>query len=61
MKTTIIEHYILEMLGPTDRLELTMRKNVRIWRYSGPYFPALGLNNEQHNSEYEHFPRNVIF
>ena len=23
-------------------------KNVRIWRYSGPYFPAFGLNTERY-------------
>ena len=28
-------------------------KNVRIRRYSGPYFPAIGLSC----SEYRHFPR----
>ena len=32
-------------------------KSVRIWSYSGPYFPAFGLNN----SKYGHFSRSVIF
>ena len=31
-------------------------KSDRIRSYSGPYFPALGLNVDQNNSEYEHFP-----
>ena len=30
-------------------------KSVSIWSYSGPYFPALGLNN----TEYGHFSRSV--
>ena len=25
-------------------------KSVRIWSYSGPYFPAFELNTDQHNS-----------
>ena len=31
------------------------------WRMSvfGPYFPAFGLNTDQKNSEYGHFPRSV--
>ena len=32
-------------------------KSVRIWSYSGPYFPAFGLNTDQNNSEYGHFSR----
>ena len=32
-------------------------KCVRIWSYSGPYFPAFGLNMDQNNSEYGHFSR----
>ena len=27
-------------------------KSFRIWSYSGPHFPAFGLNTEQNNSEY---------
>ena len=45
-------------------------KIVRIWSYSGPYFPAFGLNispysvrmrenTDQNNSEYGHFSRSV--
>ena len=30
-------------------------KSVRIRGYSGPYFPAFGLNMDQNNSEYGHF------
>ena len=30
-------------------------KSVRIRGYSGPYFPAFGLNTGQNNSEYRHF------
>ena len=29
-------------------------KSVLIRSYSGPYFPALGLNTDQNNSEYGH-------
>ena len=31
--------------------------NVRIQSYSGPYFPALGLNANQNNPEYSQFLR----
>ena len=39
-------------------------KGVRIWCYSGPHFPALGLreiqeNAVQNNSKYGHFPHSV--
>ena len=34
-------------------------KSVRIWSFSGPYFPMLGLSTYQKNSEYEQFSRNV--
>ena len=34
-------------------------KNVRIWSYFGPYFPAFRLNTDQNNSEYGHFLRSV--
>ena len=30
-------------------------KSVRIRSYSGPHFPAFGLNTDQNNSEYGHF------
>ena len=30
-------------------------KSVRIRSYSGPYFPAFGINTDQNNFEYEHF------
>ena len=26
-------------------------KSVRIWSYSGPYFPAFGLTTERYNTE----------
>ena len=32
-------------------------KSVGIRSYSGPYFPAFGLNADQNNSEYGHFLR----
>ena len=32
-------------------------KSVRIWSYSGIYFPAFGQNTDQNNSEYGHFLR----
>ena len=46
-------------------------KSVRIWSFSGPYFPAFGLNQgeihsvrmrentEQKNSQYAHFSRSL--
>ena len=30
-------------------------KSVLIRSYSGPYFPAFGLNTDQNDFEYEHF------
>ena len=35
-------------------------KSVRIRSFSGPYFPAFGLNTDQNNSEYEHFLRSEM-
>ena len=32
-------------------------KSVHVQSYSGPYFPAFGLNTDQNNSEYGHFSR----
>ena len=32
-------------------------KSVGIRSYSGPYFPAFGLNADQNNSKYGHFLR----
>ena len=29
-------------------------KSARIRGYSGPYFPVIGLNTDQNNTEYEH-------
>ena len=44
-------------------LQLSQRESVRIWSYSGPRFPALGLNKEkntdQNNSGYGHLLRIV--
>ena len=34
-------------------------KSVRIWIFSGPYFPPFRLNADQKNSEYGHFSRSV--
>ena len=36
-------------------------KSVPIRSFSGPYFPAYGLNAVQKNSEYGHFSRSVFF
>ena len=36
-------------------------KRVHIRSFSGPYFPAFGLNTEKKNSEYGHFSRSVDF
>ena len=56
-------------------IALTLRKKLRIQSYSGPYFPAFGLNRslrispysvrmwentDQNNSEYGHFTRIVV-
>ena len=38
-------------------------KSVRIRSFSGPYFPAFGVNTEitdQKNSVYEHFTRSAM-
>ena len=32
---------------------------VRIWSYSGPYFPGFGQNMDHNNPEYAHFLRSV--
>ena len=45
------------MISSSD--ELSLRKNVRIRKYSGPYFSAFGLNTDQNNSEYGHILRSV--
>ena len=34
-------------------------KNLRIRSFSGPSFPAFGLDTDQNNSEYGHFSRSV--
>ena len=34
-------------------------KSVRMWSFSGLYFPAFGLNADQKNFEYGHFSRSV--
>ena len=46
------------------RLQKQSIKSVRIWSYSGPYFPTFRLysvrmreNADENNSEYEHFSR----
>ena len=35
-------------------------KSVRIRSFTGPYFPTFGLNTEQKNSEYGHFPHSEL-
>ena len=35
-------------------------KSVHNRSYSGPYFPAFGLNTDQNKSEYGHFLRNAL-
>ena len=48
-------------------------RSIRIWSFSGPYFPTFRQNSispysvrmrenaDQRNSEYEHFLRNVLY
>ena len=43
----------------TATLYLALRGKFRIRSFSGPYFPALGLNTERY--EYGHFLHNVKF
>ena len=43
----------------TKRMYSTTWKSVRVWSFSGPYFPALRLNTDQKNSEYGHFSRSA--
>ena len=40
-------------------MEYPYVKSVRIRSFSGPYFPAFGLNTDETNSEYGHFLRSV--
>ena len=35
--------------------------SVRIRSYSGLYFPAVGLNRDQNDSEYRHFLRSTVY
>ena len=42
---------------PIETFQLHFVKSVRIWSYSGPFFPAFGLNTDQNNSG--HFLRSV--
>ena len=53
--------YVLMILVDTfDVTSLLHRvKSVRVRSYSGPYFPAIGLNTDQNNTEYGHFLRSV--
>ena len=55
--------YVLMILVDTfDVTSLLHRvKSVRVRSYSGPYFPAIGLNTDQNNTEYGHFLRSVGF
>ena len=39
----------------------SLRESVSIRSFSGPYFPAFGLNTDQKNSEYGHFPRSECY
>ena len=43
----------LQSLSPQG--ELRCVKSVRIRNFSGPYFPAFGINTDQKNFEYRHF------
>ena len=36
-------------------------KSARVWSFCGSYFPAFGMNTDQKNSEYGHFPRSGHF
>ena len=40
---------------------LTLRESVRVWSFSGTYFPAFELNTDQKISDNEHFSRSVIW
>ena len=39
----------------SDSMTNHCTKSVRIQSYSGPHFPALGMNTDQNNSGYGHF------
>ena len=41
------------------KTELHWVKNAHIWSFSGPYFPAFGLNKDQKKSENEHVIHSV--
>ena len=40
-----------------DAIILHCVKSVGIWSFSGPHFPALGLNTDQKNFKYGYFSR----
>ena len=40
--------------------DLQCVKSVGIWSFSGPHFPAFGLNTDQKNSEYGHFSSSAL-
>ena len=50
-KSFLINHWKIEKCCSKSHCV----KSVRIRRFSGPYFPAFGLNTDQKNSEYGHF------
>ena len=40
-----------ELLNANEIYLSTLRKNVRIKSYSGPYFPAFGMNTERYSGK----------
>ena len=66
LKTWVIAQCVIST-GVFPMMSRHYVKSVRIWSYSGPYFPHLDLiysvrmreNADQNNSEYKHFSRSV--
>ena len=53
---------VLDSYLPIDVVKYHRVKSVRIWSFSGPYFPVFRLNTgntDQKNSEFGHFSRRV--
>ena len=66
LKTWVIAQCVIST-GVFPMMSRHYVKSVRIWSYSGPYFPHSDLiysirmreNADQNNSEYKHFSRSV--
>ena len=66
IENPILNFFMCSIHSPTISIKRSLPhslhcvKSVRIWSYSGPYFPAFRLNTDQNNSEYGHFLRSHL-